>query len=61
LHPYLGDVTAQQVQRVHKLKRRVHVWTVNTAEDMRQLFTWGIDGIITDDPQLAMEVSSERT
>jgi glycerophosphoryl diester phosphodiesterase len=61
LHPYLGDVTAQQVQRVHKLKRRVHVWTVNTAEDMCQLFTWGVDGIITDDPQLAMEVLTKKT
>ena len=61
LHPYLGDVTAQQVQRVHKLKRRVHVWTVNTAEDMHQLFSWGVDGIITDDPQLAMEVLSKKT
>jgi glycerophosphoryl diester phosphodiesterase len=30
LHPNLKDVTPQQVQRVHRLGRRVHVWTVNT-------------------------------
>lgn len=56
LHPYLKDVTPEQVQRVHRLKGRVHVWTVNKAEDMRQLFHWGVDAIFTDDPQLAVQV-----
>jgi glycerophosphoryl diester phosphodiesterase len=59
LHPYLKDVTSQQVQRVHRLNRRIHVWTVNAAEDMRRLFHWGVDGIFTDDPQLAVQVRSE--
>jgi glycerophosphoryl diester phosphodiesterase len=59
LHPYLEDVTPQQVQRVHRLKRRVHVWTVNAAEDMRRLFRWGVDAIFTDDPQLAIQVRGE--
>src|SRR5215211_6371313 len=59
LHPNLKDVTPQQVQRVHRLDRRVHVWTVNAAEDMRQLFHWGVDAIFTDDPQLAVQVRSE--
>jgi glycerophosphoryl diester phosphodiesterase len=59
LHPNLKDVTPQQVQRVHRLKRRVHVWTVNTAEDMRRLFNWDVDAIFTDDPQLAIQVRGE--
>ncbi len=59
LHPYLKDVTAQQVQRVHRLNRRIHVWTVNAAEDMRRLFDWGVDAIFTDDPELAVRVRSE--
>jgi glycerophosphoryl diester phosphodiesterase len=59
LHPYLKDVTPQQVQRVHRLQRRVHVWTVNAAEDMRRLFRWGVDAIFTDDPQLAVQVRGE--
>lgn len=54
LHPYLNSVTKQQVVRVHRLKRRVHVWTVNKAEDMMRLNNWGVDGILTDDPQLAL-------
>jgi glycerophosphoryl diester phosphodiesterase len=59
LHPYLKDVTPQQVQRVHRLNRRIHVWTVNAAEDMRRLFRWGVDAIFTDDPQLASQVRNE--
>jgi glycerophosphoryl diester phosphodiesterase len=59
LHPYLKDVTPEQVQRVHRLKKRVHVWTVNAAEDMRRLFHWGVDAIFTDDPQLAVQVRGE--
>jgi glycerophosphoryl diester phosphodiesterase len=59
LHPHLKDVTSQQVQRVHRLNRRIHVWTVNAADDMRRLFHWGVDAIFTDDPQLAVQVRSE--
>jgi glycerophosphoryl diester phosphodiesterase len=59
LEPYLIDVTPQQVQRVHRLQRRLHVWTVNRAEDMRRLFRWGVDAIFTDDPQLAVQVRRE--
>ena len=59
LHPNLKDVTPEQVQRVHRLKGRVHVWTVNRAEDMRRLFGWGVDAVFTDDPQLAVQVRGE--
>ena len=56
LHPHLNNTTPQQVQRVHRLNRRIHVWTVNAEQDMRQLFNWGVDAIFTDDPQLAVQV-----
>ncbi|MEP6894089.1 MAG: glycerophosphodiester phosphodiesterase family protein [Chloroflexota bacterium] len=59
LHPNLKDVTPQQVQRVHRLNGRVHVWTVNTEADIQRLFEWGADGIFTDDPQLAVRVRDE--
>jgi len=59
LHPNVKNATHQQAQRAHRLNRRVHVWTVNAEEDMRRLFGWGVDGIITDDPQLAVRVRGE--
>jgi len=54
LHPYITSTSREQIQRAHRLNRRVHVWTVNTPEQILQLKDWGVDGIITDDPQMAV-------
>lgn len=54
LHPHLQDVSCEQIQRVHRIKRRVHAWTVNDPEDIRRLRDWEVDGIITDDPAGAL-------
>lgn len=59
LHPNLKDASHQQVQRVHRLGRKIHVWTVNSEEDIRRLVDWGVDGIFTDDPQLAVQARGE--
>ena len=56
LHPFYKNTTAQQIARAHRMGRRVHVWTVNAADQIHQLLGWGVDGIITDDPQLAVEI-----
>jgi glycerophosphoryl diester phosphodiesterase len=56
LHIHLVDITAQEVARVHKLKRKINVWTVNAEEDIRRMIQWGVDGIITDDPKLAVQI-----
>ncbi len=55
LHPNLQNCSRGQIALAHLRKRRVHTWTVNKAEDMRRLANWGVDGIFTDDPALAME------
>ena len=34
----------------------VQVWTVNEADDMRMLLDWGVDGILSDRPDLLAEV-----
>jgi glycerophosphoryl diester phosphodiesterase len=53
LHPHISNTSREQVQRAHRLNRRVHVWTANTPAEIIQLKEWGVDGIITDDPQMA--------
>ena len=60
LHLNLKDATREQIQRVHRLKGRVHVWTVNPEADIRRLLGWGVDGIFTNDPQLAVRVRGEQ-
>ena len=60
LHPHFENTSLQQVKRVHRLRRRVHVWTVNAVDDMRRLFRWGVDGIFTDDPRLAVQIRGSK-
>ena len=59
LHPYILTTSPQQIRRVHRMKRRVHVYTVNEEHKMGKLFHWGVDGIFTDDPLLALRVRGE--
>ena len=54
LHPHISSTSREQVQRVHRLNRRVHVWTANSPEEVNRLKEWGVDGIFTDDPQTAV-------
>jgi glycerophosphoryl diester phosphodiesterase len=54
LHPFISNTSREQMRRAHRLNRRVHVWTVNKPEEIVQLKEWGVDGIITDDPQMAL-------
>jgi glycerophosphoryl diester phosphodiesterase len=54
LHPHVSNTSREQVQRAHRLKRRIHTWTVNKPEEIIRFKGWGVDGIITDDPQAAI-------
>lgn len=53
LHPHHSDVTDALVAAVHRRDRRVHAYTVNDRDHIRNMFRLGVDGIFTDDPPLA--------
>ena len=42
--------------QAHRDGARVDVWVVDTVDDMERLFAWGVDGVITDRPDLAVSV-----
>ncbi len=59
LHPETSDVTEALIKKVHQWNCRIHVYTVNSEQQMRQLFSWGVDGIFSDDPVLAKQILEE--
>jgi glycerophosphoryl diester phosphodiesterase len=40
------------IERIHDAGKKVMVWTVNRAEQMRQLAEWGVDAMISDETEL---------
>jgi glycerophosphoryl diester phosphodiesterase len=50
--PRYDLVKESLIEEVHDAGRQVMTWTVNSSRQMRRLADWGIDGLISDDPQL---------
>lgn len=53
------SVTPALVRRARNEGLLLHVWTVNRASEMADLIEMGVDGLITDDPALAVRVREE--
>ncbi|MCA9871753.1 MAG: glycerophosphodiester phosphodiesterase, partial [Anaerolineae bacterium] len=52
----LRVLTAGFVDDAHKRGMDVHAWTINEVDDMQRMIDLGVDGIITDRPDLLMEL-----
>ena len=52
-------VSPHFVKLAHRAGLAVQVWTVDRAEDIRRLLEWGVDGIISDRPDVAVAVVRE--
>ena len=48
------------VQYAHDAGLGVQVWTVDTVEDARRLIGWGVDGLITDRPDVLVPLCRLR-
>jgi glycerophosphoryl diester phosphodiesterase len=57
---YFGDVDAAKVKEAQSLGLKVLVWTVNDAPTMERVLDHGIDGLITDRPDIARKVFAAR-
>jgi glycerophosphoryl diester phosphodiesterase len=49
-------VSGRFVEHAHRSNLAVQVWTVNAERDARRLLSWGVDGLITDRPDLMVRL-----
>ncbi len=57
----LTVVSPRFIRLAHAAGLVVQVWTVNEEADMRRLLDWGVDGLITDRPDLAVRIRNDWT
>ena len=55
----LRIVSPRFIRHAHAAGLKVQVWTVDEETDMRRLLAWGVDGLITNRPHLAVRVRDE--
>ncbi len=44
-------ITADYIEKAHRLNLQIHVWTINDPDEMKRLIDLGVDGIMTDYPE----------
>lgn len=52
-------ITSGMVQQIHLRGKTVSAWTVNRAEDARDLLSLGVDDVITDKPEMVQDLLNE--
>ena len=56
----LVPIDRKLVKAIHATGAQLHTWTVNEAADMSRLLDVGVDGIVTDRPDILNDVLRER-
>jgi len=54
--PFYEFVTPEMIKELHGKNIKIIPWTVNTLEEMKKLKKMGVDGIITDYPNIGVEL-----
>jgi glycerophosphoryl diester phosphodiesterase len=60
LHPWVGSLTRDVVVAMHAEGISVNPWTCDDPDRMSELVGWGIDGICTNLPDVALQVVAGR-
>jgi len=60
VNPNFNAVTADYVDAVHAAGMEIHTYTVNEVADMTRLLDFGVDGIITNRPDVLKDLLAQR-
>jgi glycerophosphoryl diester phosphodiesterase len=55
-----GDLSAEKIKEAHALGLQVLAWTVNEPARIEAVLDMGVDGIISDRPDLVREAMARR-
>lgn len=55
--PHYAELTQALVMEAHALGLKVVPWTVNEPDVMRRLMDWGVDGLISDRPDVLATIA----
>lgn len=58
--PLFRDLLPESLAEAHRLGLKVVPWTVNRPQDMESMIEWGVDGFITDRPDLGRDVMAKK-
>ena len=56
LHPFVKTLTRHVIDTMHLHGLSVNTWTIDDPARMAELLEWGIDGLCTNKPDVALEV-----
>ena len=59
IHPWVGGLRRVDIDACHAAGIEVNTWTCDDPDRMRELIEWGIDGICTNVPDVALSVLAE--
>ena len=57
-HPEINLISKEDVEKLHDKGVKIFVWTVNKEEDLNYLVKLGVDGVITNYPDIMKELLS---
>ena len=60
IHPNVYTLTQHVVTVMHANGLSVNTWTVDDPKRMSQLLDWGVDGLCTNTPDVALALIAQR-
>ena len=53
-------ITPEFIKFAHYCGIAVHIWTINSKDDMKRLLQWNVDGLFTDKPNVLIPLLSNK-